>query len=132
MGFCLMYMNRDTMISVRINSVISTFFRRFTPNEFVAWTSCFFRSSFESSSRSERVLAWAPMAELRLIMTKDRIMRTARSPMLVEGVAPQASPIMSDPRFGSRNSARETVANDFMVSSILTGQEGPGNKNSVF
>jgi hypothetical protein len=69
------------------------------------------------------VLAWAPMAELRLIMVKDKIMRTARSPMLVDAAAPQASPIMSDPRFGSRNSALETVLKDLRVSSISTGKK---------
>jgi len=40
---------------------------------------------------------------------------TAKSLILVDGVAPQASPMMSDPRFGSRNSALETVPSSFMV-----------------
>jgi hypothetical protein len=59
------------------------------------------------------------MAELRLIMVKDRTIRTAKSTMLAEDVAPQASPIMSDPRFGSMNSDLETVLNDFMVSDTI-------------
>jgi len=54
------------------------------------------------------------MAELRLIIVKDKTIRTAKSLMLVEGVPSQASPIMSDPRFGSRNSALEMVPNDLM------------------
>jgi len=58
------------------------------------------------------------MAELRLIMAKDKIIKTTNSPMLVDGIAPQASPIMSDPKLGSRNSALEMVASDFMVSDI--------------
>jgi hypothetical protein len=59
------------------------------------------------------------MAELRLIIVKDRTIRTAKSTMLSEDVAPQASPIMSDPRFGSRNSALEMVPSDFMVSNMI-------------
>ena len=58
------------------------------------------------------------MAELRLIMAKDKIIITTNSPMLVDGIAPQASPIMSDPKFGSRNSALEIVPSDFMVSNM--------------
>jgi len=68
-------------------------------------------------------LACAPMAELRLIIVKDRIIITAKSPMLVDDVAPQASPMMSDPRFGSKNSALETVPSDFMVSSISLSRD---------
>jgi hypothetical protein len=52
-------------------------------------------------------------------MVKDRIIRTAKSTMLSEDVAPQASPIMSDPRFGSRNSALEIVPNDLMFSNMI-------------
>jgi hypothetical protein len=52
-------------------------------------------------------------------MVKDRIIRTAKSTMLSEDVAPQASPIMSDPRFGSRNSALEMVPNDLMFSNMI-------------
>jgi hypothetical protein len=52
-------------------------------------------------------------------MVKDRIIRTAKSTMLSEDVAPQASPIISDPRFGSKNSAREMVPSDLMVSNII-------------
>jgi hypothetical protein len=59
------------------------------------------------------------MAELKLIIVKDKTTRTAKSPMLVEGVAPQASPIMSDPRFGSRNSALEIVPSDLTVSNMI-------------
>ena len=62
------------------------------------------------------MFAWAPMAELRLIMVKDRAIRTSRLIRLMGGVAPQASPIMSEPRFGRRNSALEMVANCLMVS----------------
>jgi hypothetical protein len=58
------------------------------------------------------------MAELRLIMTKDKTIRTIISIILVDRVAPQASPMMSDPKFGSRNSALETVASDFVVSNM--------------
>ena len=55
------------------------------------------------------------MAELRLIILKDRAIRTTKLVRLMGGVAPQASPIISEPRFGRRNSALETVANSFMV-----------------
>jgi hypothetical protein len=53
------------------------------------------------------------MAELRFIMAKDRIIRTANSLILVEVVAPHASPIIRDPRFGSMNSALDIVPSYF-------------------
>ena len=58
------------------------------------------------------------MAELRLITANDKTIRTNKSAMLVDGVAPQASPMISDPRFGNRNSALEIVPSDFMVSDM--------------
>ena len=58
------------------------------------------------------------MAELRLIITQDKAIITTKPLTLVDGVVPQASPIMSDPKFGSRNSALETVPNNRMVSNI--------------
>jgi len=67
------------------------------------------------------------MAELRLIMVKDKSIKTTKSPMLMKGVAPQASPIISDPRFGSRNSALEIVPNDLMAlnMALSTSKEHP-------
>lgn len=115
----------------RINSMISTFFSRLTLKEFIASTSCFLRSSFESNSRSESVLTCAPMAELRLIMENDKTIIIAKSPVLVEGVAPQASPMISDPRLGSRNSALEIVPSDFMILNMASdSQMQKQNKNA--
>jgi len=53
-----------------------------------------------------------------LITAKDKIIITTKSPILVDGIAPQASPIMSDPKFGSRNSALEIAPSNFIVLSI--------------
>ena len=58
------------------------------------------------------------MAELILIIANDNITKITTSPMLVEGFAPQASPMISDPRFGSKNSALEIVPTNFKDSSI--------------
>jgi hypothetical protein len=69
------------------------------------------------------------MAELRLIMVNDKAIRTTKSPILVEGVAPHASPIISDPRFGSRNSDLEMVPNDFMVSNMALPTKCKGLEN---
>jgi hypothetical protein len=59
------------------------------------------------------VITCAPIAELRLIMEKDRIIMITKLLMLVEGIATQASPMMSDPKFGSKNSALKTMLSDF-------------------
>jgi hypothetical protein len=58
------------------------------------------------------------MAELRLITQKDSTIKTTKSPTLVDAVAPQASPMISDPKFGIMNSALETVPSNFTVSNM--------------
>jgi hypothetical protein len=63
------------------------------------------------------------MAELRLIMVKERASRTTRLVKPKAGVTPQASPMMSEPRFGSRNSALEMMPINLMVSSISLSRD---------
>jgi hypothetical protein len=53
------------------------------------------------------------MEELRLIMMKESAIRIIPLIRLNGGLAPQASPMMREPRLGSRNSALETAAKDF-------------------
>jgi hypothetical protein len=66
------------------------------------------------------------MAELRLIIAKDKTILIAKSPRPVDGVAPHASPIMSEPRFGSMNSALERVPNVFTVPDMALSRPDMG------
>jgi hypothetical protein len=80
------------------------------------------------------VFACAPIAELRFIMAKDRTTKTAPLIKPKGGLAPQASPIISEPKFGRRNSDLETVANNFILSNMMvpTPRKGGFNQKKYF
>ena len=48
-------------------------------------------------------------------MVKDKTIETTSSAKPMDEVTPQASPIIREPRFGRRNSALETEANDLTL-----------------
>jgi hypothetical protein len=58
------------------------------------------------------------MAELRLITANEITNRTAKLAMSIVEETPHASPIISEPRFGRMNSAREIVPTNFTVSNM--------------
>lgn len=58
------------------------------------------------------------MAELRLIVEKAKTSRTTNLVKFIGGEAPQASPMISDPKFGRMNSALDTVPNSLIASSM--------------
>lgn len=58
------------------------------------------------------------MAELRLITVNEITNRTTKLAMSVVEETPHASPIMSEPKFGRMNSAREIVPTNFTVSNM--------------
>ena len=60
------------------------------------------------------------MAELKLIIVKERATRTIRLSNDAGGVTPQASPMISEPKFGRRNSALDTVPSSFIVSGMAS------------
>jgi len=64
-------------------------------------------------------LTWAPMTELRFMIVKDNTTRTIKSVKDKSGETPQASPKISEPKFGRINSALETMPNDFNVWSMI-------------
>jgi len=71
--------------------------------------------------------AWAP----ELIMEKERT--TKITPLIKPkgGLAPQASPIIREPKFGRRNSDLETLASNFTLSNMVisaTKNQGSGLK----
>ena len=54
------------------------------------------------------------------IIEKDRTIKTNPSTKPNGGFAPHASPIMSEPRFGNKNSDLEIVARDFIALDIIS------------
>jgi len=54
-----------------------------------------------------------------LITEKDKTTMIIKLVKSIGEVAPQAIPIMSEPRFGRRNSALEITASNFIVSNII-------------
>ena len=59
-------------------------------------------------------MAWAPIAELMFIMENDNVVRIAPSIKPKGGLAPHASPIISEPRLGKRNSDLDILASSFI------------------
>ena len=55
-----------------------------------------------------------------LIIEKDKMIKINQLIKLKGGLAPHASPIMSEPIFGNRNSALEIVARDFIALDIIS------------
>lgn len=73
------------------------------------------------------------MAELRLITVNEITNRTTRPAMSAIEETPHASPIISEPKFGRMNSAREIVPTNFTVSNItLKISLDNGNKKETF
>jgi len=58
------------------------------------------------------------MAELRLITVNEITNRTTKLAMFIVEETPHANPIMSEPKFGRMNSAREIVPANFTVLNI--------------
>ena len=83
------------------------------------------------------MFAWAPIAELMFIIEKDNVIRIAPSIKPRGGLAPHASPIISEPRLGKRNSDLDILASNFigidialellLPSYLLLRQGGEGN-----
>jgi len=59
------------------------------------------------------------MAELRFMIVKDNTTITAKSVKNKGGETPQASPRMSEPKFGRINSALETMPSDLNVWNMI-------------
>jgi len=59
-------------------------------------------------------------------MAKERTTKITPLIKLRGGLAPQASPMISEPKFGRRNSALETVASNFTLSNILVPTPNKG------
>jgi hypothetical protein len=64
------------------------------------------------------VFAWAPIAELKLITAKETKMRITMFNIFGTELTPQERPIIIEPRFGRRNSAREITAKSDMILAI--------------
>lgn len=67
------------------------------------------------------MFAWAPIAELMFIMEKDNAIRIAPSIKPKGGLAPHASPIISEPRLGKRNSDLDILASSLIGVDIALG-----------
>jgi hypothetical protein len=59
------------------------------------------------------------MAELRLMIVNERTIKITSSVRLKGGVIPYATPMISEPKLGKRNSALETIANCLMDSNMM-------------
>ena len=72
------------------------------------------------------------MAELRLITVNEITNRTTKLAMSVVEETPHASPIISEPKFGRMNSAREIIPTNFTLSNItLKSPLENGNKKEM-